>query len=119
MRGTIQLILTAVLLILSAWVWAGQGKQFADEFPSDVASAWFEALYDIVKAEETTPPPAARIYGITAVALYESIVDGTQVNQSLVGQLNDLTSLPRLKKNKKYHWPTVANAALTYSGALQ
>jgi hypothetical protein len=109
----------AALLVGNAWADADKSQEPADEFPSDVASAWFEALYDIVKAEETTPPPAARIYGITAVALYESIVDGTQVNQSLVGQLNDLTSLPRLKKNKKYHWPTVANAALTYSGALQ
>ncbi|HEX2238411.1 MAG TPA: hypothetical protein VHJ19_08725 [Gammaproteobacteria bacterium] len=37
---------------------------------------------------------------------------GTQENQSLVSQLNDLTSLPQPKKNKSYHWPTVANAVL-------
>jgi len=31
---------------------------------------------------------------------------------SLVGQLNDLTSLPQPQPHKKYHWPTVANSAL-------
>src|SRR5262249_43248257 len=58
------------------------------------------------------PPPASRIYGITAVALYEAIVVGTEQNRSLVGQLNGLASVTPPEKNKKYHWPTVANAAL-------
>jgi hypothetical protein len=77
-----------------------------------VAWTWFEALYDVVKAEQTTPPPGSRIYGITAVALSESIVAGTKENRSLVGQVNGLTSVPQPEKNRRYHWPTVANAAL-------
>jgi membrane-associated phospholipid phosphatase len=84
----------------------------ADEFPSEVASTWFEELYNIVKAERTAPPPASRVYGITAVALYESIVAGTEANRSLVDQLNDLASVPQPEKNKKYYWPAVANAVL-------
>src|SRR5512139_1940179 len=101
-----------VLLFATSWAWAdpGQRKESADMFPSDVASTWFEQLYDVVKAEKTSPPVASRIYGVTAVALYESIVAGTEENRSLVGQLNGLVSLPQPKKNKKYHWPTVANA---------
>jgi len=39
-------------------------------------------------------------------------VAGTKKNESLVGQVNGLTWLPRPKKNRKYHWPTVANAVL-------
>jgi PAP2 superfamily len=79
--------------------------------PSEVASSWFELLYDVVKQERTPPPPASRIYGITAVALYESIVPGTDENRSLAGQLNGLVALPPpIKKN--LHWPTVANTAL-------
>ena len=70
---------------------AVQGKS-ADACSSEVASSWFELLYDVVQAERTTPPPAARIYGLTAVALYESIVTGTKSNRSLVGQLNGLAS---------------------------
>jgi len=114
-KRTLQLALTAALLLVSSWAWADrdQSKKSADTFPSDVASTWFEELYDVVKAERTPPPPASRIYGITAVALYESIVAGTKKNESLVGQLNGLTLLPQPKKNRKYHWPTVANAVLT------
>ena len=73
---------------------------------------WFDTLYDVIKSEGTAPPSASRIYGVASVALYESIVSGTGKNKSLVGQLNDLDSLPNVKKNKKYHWPTAANAAL-------
>ena len=77
-RRTLPLTLVAALLLVSAWAWADldRSKKSADEFPSDVASAWFEALYDVMKAERTTPPLASRIYGIRAVALYESIVAG-------------------------------------------
>jgi hypothetical protein len=113
-RRTLPLSLTAALLLVnfSAWADLDQSKKSADQFPSDVASTWFEELYNVVKAEQTTPPAASRIYGITAIALYESIVAGTEKNRSLVGQLNGLTALPQPKQNKKYHWPTVANAVL-------
>jgi hypothetical protein len=90
---------------------AVQSNISADEFPSEVASSWFELLYDVVKAERTTPPPASRIYGISAVALYEAIVSGTEGNRSLVGQLNELVALPQAIK-KNLHWPTVANTVL-------
>jgi PAP2 superfamily len=113
-RRILLLTLVAALLLVNCWAWADldRSKKSADEFPSHVASTWFEELYNIVKAEKTTPPPASRIYGITAIALYESIVAGTEKHRSLAGQLNGLTSLPHPKKNQKYHWPTVANAVL-------
>jgi len=79
---------------------------------SDVASAWFDRLYQIVKAEGTAPPPASRIYGVAAVALYESVVPGSARNRSLVGQLNGLTGVPQPRRGHAYHWPAVANAAL-------
>jgi hypothetical protein len=78
--------------------------------PSEVATAWFELLYDVVKAERTTPPAAARIYGVAGVALYESVRPGAQPYRSLVGQLNGLTSVPR--PDGASHWPTVANSAM-------
>ena len=55
---------------------------------------WFDQLYQIVKTEGTAPPPASRIYGVTAVALYEAVVPGSDRNRSLVGQLNGLTGVP-------------------------
>jgi PAP2 superfamily len=114
-RRTILLpILIASVLLLNSWSLADTDHSNgpADSFPSEVASTWFELLYDVVRAERTSPPAASRVYGITGVALYESIVVGTNENRSLVGQLNGLTSLPHPKKNKKHHWPTVANTVL-------
>src|SRR2546422_9155285 len=114
-RRMVRIALTVALLAVAPTAWAGQdqSKRPADAYPSAVASAWFDTLYDVVKTERTAPPPASRIYGITSVALYESIVAGSMENRSLVGQLNDLGSLPMPRHEKKYHWPTVANSALS------
>jgi len=123
MRRTILsliLIASSLFFYSTGWTITAKSDKSTDDFPSEVASSWFELLYDVVKAERTTPPPASRIYGITAVALYESIVAGTERNQSLVGQLNGLVELPQPDK-KKLHWPTVANKALatTIRGLFQ
>src|SRR5206468_3206394 len=77
-----------------------------------VAIKWFDLLYDIVKAENLSPPVAARTYSIASVTLYEAIIPGSPHHTSLVGQLNDLASLPQPRRHKKYHWPTIANSAL-------
>jgi hypothetical protein len=66
----------------------------------------------VVKSKATAFPEASRIYDVSAVALYEVIVPGTLHNRSLVGQLDRLTSAPQPEEDLKYHWPTVANAAL-------
>jgi PAP2 superfamily len=87
------------------------GANGADKAPSDVAWRWFEQLYDIVKAEATSPPAASRIYGISAVALYEAIVEGTKRHRSLAGQLNGLNAIPS-PENPSLHWGAAANAAL-------
>ena len=108
------LTFVAALLLVTPRARADQtnGGKSPDRAPSDVASAWFEELYDVVKAESTAPPSASRIYGITAVALYESIVAATRENRSLVGQLTDLAALPQPNKRRTYHWPAVANIVL-------
>jgi PAP2 superfamily len=107
-------VLTVLLLFFNSWAFAEreQREKFADELPSNVAWTWFELLYDVVKVERTPPPEASRVYGITAVALYESIVAGTKENRSLVGQLNDLISVAEPERNKERHWLTVANAVI-------
>lgn len=103
-----------IALILSVTVPEGwtKTKEPADSFSSDVASVWFDHLYDVIKSEGTAPPPASRIYGIVSVALYQSIVSGSKTHKSLVGQLNGLESMPRSGTKKTFHWPTVANATL-------
>jgi len=102
------LALTSLLVMVPS-VWA---KKSANKFEAEVAVAWFDLLYDTVKAESFSPPVAARAYGIASITLHEAIVPGFPGYRSLVGQLNDLTSLPQPQQHKKYHWPTAANSAL-------
>jgi PAP2 superfamily len=105
--GVILVCITAASWTASAWE-----PPSPDEAPADVAVAWFDLLYDLVKAEQVAPPPASRIYGVAAVALYEAIVAGSPDHVSLVGQLNDLETLPRAHPHRRYDWPAVANSAL-------
>jgi hypothetical protein len=82
----------------------------ADALTSEVAWRWFEVLYDVVRAERTTPPEASRIYGLAAIALYEAIVGGAPAHVTMVGQLKDLHVLPGAPDDA--YWPAVANGAL-------
>jgi hypothetical protein len=104
------LLIALMLVVPSAW--ADTRPAPADDEPSDVATVWFDTLYDVVKSEAAGFPVAARIYGVSAVALYEAIVPGTLAHRSLVGQLDRLASVPQPTADLEYHWPTVANAAL-------
>src|SRR3989442_6328631 len=105
-RRSLQVTLAAALLLVCSWAWAKP----VDNYPSEVAWTWLEALYDVIKAEKTPPPQASRIYGITAVALSESIVAGAKENPSLVRQVNGLTSVSQPEKKPRDHRATVTNA---------
>jgi hypothetical protein len=106
--------LAMTLVIMMPWLGIGAGPTFptAEDFPAEVGVAWFNLLYDVVKTAQLTAPPASRVYGVTAVALYEAVVRGSVGHQSLVGQLNALTAVPRAYSSQSYHWPTAANSAL-------
>lgn len=104
-RIILRLALLAFLLTFAQTTWAKHDDS-ADDFSSDVASVWFDTLYDVIKSEGTSPPPASRIYGIAAVALYESIVRGTKSHKSLSDQLNDLESLRNPGRTKNITGPS-------------
>ena len=71
---TLWVAIVNVLLVIAPAAWADKAdkdlKKPPDRYPSRVASVWFDKLYDVVKSEKTAPPPASRIYGVAAVALY-------------------------------------------------
>jgi PAP2 superfamily len=108
------LLLVVVPLLMALWlrVGAGHHPHACDDLPSEVEFVWFDQLYDLVKADRITPPPASRIYGLAAVTLYEAVVPGSRAHRSLAGQLNALTVVPQPAPHWPYHWPTVANTAL-------
>jgi hypothetical protein len=110
----VALLLAVVPLLVALWrgVGAGDHSHTCDDVPSEVAFVWFDQLYDLVKTERITPPPASRIYGLAAVTLYEAVVPGSRAHRSLAGQLNALTAVPQPARHRRYHWPTVANSAL-------
>ena len=110
----LQLVLVSGLLLGPAPARAehDRGNKPPDRFRSDVASVWFDRLYDVIRSEGTSPPAASRVYGISAVALYEAMAPRSRENRSLVGQLNGLTWVPAPRPYKRYHWPAVASAAL-------
>jgi hypothetical protein len=104
--------LLIALMVVVPSAWADTPPQPVDDEPSDVATVWFDTLYDVVKSEAAGFPEAARIYGVSAVALYEAVVPGALYHRSLAGQLNSLAAVPQPQGLEQLHWPTVANAAL-------
>jgi hypothetical protein len=111
MRLQCTLLLMVALLVGTNAPTRAAGKP-AYEYDSDVPARWYFLLYDRVKAEKLSPPVAARIFGATGVALYQAAEGGMQHHLSLVGQLNQLDSAPTARQDRRYHWPSAANAAL-------
>lgn len=89
-------------------------KVTASDFDASVPNTYIDfMLSDLIKETPGfTPPVAARSLGYIGVALYESLVPGMPGSNSLVGQLQELESLPTILEDEKYHWPSVANAAM-------
>jgi hypothetical protein len=84
-----------------------------EKFDSYIAQSWYSLMLKLViETPGHTPPIAARSFGYTGVALYESLVGEMKENHSLVGQLNGLTMMPKHKYGNSYSAPITANAAL-------
>lgn len=113
------LVASALCALLTACGGGGSGggginsSPQASTFAPDVATGWFDLLYTSVKSTSTPPPPASRIFGYAALALYEALVPGMPDHQSLQGQLISFPAgtIPA-PENAVHHWPTVANRAL-------
>jgi len=88
LKGSLGLTLAIGLVMGAATARADEGgererKGTADRDPSIVASTWFDELYDVIKSEATAAPPASRIYGISAVVIYEAVTPGAGHHRSL------------------------------------
>jgi hypothetical protein len=85
----------------------------ASSFGHEVAKAWMDLAYILVKTQPgNSPPVASRVYAYTGVTLYESVVHGSAHHRSLQGQLNGLAlGMVPDPIDAVHHWPAVANSA--------
>lgn len=79
-------------------------------FNSKVANDWFVLLTHITRTTPYAPPPSARIFAYTGLALYESVVPGMPSYQSLFKYFTG--DAIAVDKKKDYYWPACANAAI-------
>jgi len=84
----------------------------ATNFSAKIIIDWFNLIKTLTRETEGyTPPVAARAFGYTGLALYESLAPGIPYKKSLSRKLNGF----KIRINAKdgaYYWPAIANAAL-------
>ncbi|MCB0852725.1 MAG: phosphoesterase, partial [Bacteroidetes bacterium] len=90
-------------------------KPDTSDYSSEVVISWIELTLQLTKETPGySPPVAARVYGYSGLALYESVRHGMPGYKSLEGQLTgfDPGTIPLVDENADYHWGAVANATL-------
>ncbi len=108
----LSILILLIGLLVNCQAVNGRSAPAAD-FSAEVANDWFSLQLKLI--QETagfTPPVASRALGYSGLTLYEAVIHGMPDHNSLVGQLNDLSQLPQPETNRRYHWPSAANAAL-------
>ena len=82
---------------------------------SEVVLSWIGLTLKLIKETPGfSPPVAARVYGYSGLALYESVRQGMPGYRSLEGQLTGFNegTVPLADSRLNYHWGAVANATL-------
>lgn len=78
-----------------------------------IATTWIDL---ILKVDKTTTGwngvDLSRALGYTGIAMYQSLLPSMPGHSSLVGQLNELTSLPEPNTSLTYSWPVACNTAI-------
>ncbi len=116
-----RLLHATLLLILSVTIWSCRKDdpvvifKSANQYDAAVPEAYFDLSLKITKETAGyTPPVAARAFGYTGLALYESVVHGMPGYRSMGGLVNGLQpsqlSLPDV--DQSYDWALVANNCL-------
>jgi hypothetical protein len=107
------LLSLALTLIALAESLKAQGANSTSDYDATVATKWFALSLELVQnTPGFSPPVASRAFAYMGVALYEAVVPGMDKHQSLVGQLNDLDTLPQIEVGQTYDWSVAANSAL-------
>lgn len=114
--------LISVVIALSIGTWScsddettkptgGDAPETAD-FDAAVATEWFDLALQLTKnTPGYSPPVAARSFGCLGASLYEAVVPGMPLYQSLAGEVNGIGTVPTPAEGE-IHWGMAANAAL-------
>lgn len=109
--ASLMLILAITLFVLADTL--ETNSPLASTYDATVAKDWFALSLELVQETQGfSPPVASRAFGYMGVTLYETVVPGMDNYNSLVGQLNGLTSLPQTEAEQTYDWAVAANSAL-------
>lgn len=85
------------------------------EISNIVADKWAEMTLRHLKVQQLkTPTYVSRSLGYIGLTMYESVVNGSIVYQSIAPQLNGLGALPKPEAGKTYDWETSLNASQAY-----
>jgi hypothetical protein len=86
------------------------------EYSSDVVLQWMNLQLQIARTTPAAPGlNNSRFFAYVGITLYESVVPGMPAYQSLSTQLSEMPQMPQTVPGFAYHWPTTANAALSYA----
>jgi hypothetical protein len=93
-----------------------QAANLVSNYSASFLTEWFKLECRVVKnTAGFFPPQAARAFGYTGIAAYESVYSGITGAKPLAGQLNQLSTgvMPMPDpQSYRYHWGIVANAAV-------
>jgi hypothetical protein len=105
-RKIFAVVLLMPLLVLGNIAHAGE--------PAKVIVAWYDLILELVRHTPTySPPVASRAFAYLGVATHEAIASGRADGESLAGQINGLTALPRRESGKAYDDAVVVYAAVS------
>lgn len=82
------------------------------DYDTNISLKWADLTLKLLKnTPGHTPPVVSRALGYISLTMYEAGVNGMPEYQSLVGQLNGFSTLPKPNQNLKYNWALAINAA--------
>ena len=109
---------TAIILIAGFVIFSGCSKNDVHiNTPNDailtpkVAIQWADmTLRTVMLSPPNSPTYTSRSLGYIGLTMFESVVYGSLVHQSVAGQLNQLPALPVPESSKQYNWVVALNA---------
>jgi len=86
-----------------------------EDSDKELPARWADMTLRVIRNHgQNSPTYISRSLGYLGVTMYESIVHGNPNYRSLVGQLNELSSLPQPETGKEYNWTIALNAGQAY-----